>query len=384
MGQKLSIKFSGSQNSYDIVAGELRCCGGWALRCLGATAKKVVIISNAKVFKLYGSETATSLQNAGFDTSHFLIGDGERFKTMRSAESVIKFFSEKKLFRNDAVIALGGGVVGDLAGFAAAIHLRGTRFLQIPTTLLSMVDSSVGGKTGVNTAAGKNFIGSFHQPSGVLIDTATLKTLPQREVTAGLCEMVKHSALSGRSLFRQTSKFLSRYWPRDFLTYNDSNFRSEISNLILENIHFKAGIVAGDECESTMRKDSRSRKILNFGHTLAHALEKVTDYKRFKHGEAVGYGMLFAAELSKRLAFLAEKDVNLLNDVLHRVGPLPPLAGIEREEVFRAFRSDKKQAANGLQMVLLKGIGKPIIVDEREIPKRVMQASLKKLFNERA
>ncbi|MEQ1923290.1 MAG: 3-dehydroquinate synthase family protein, partial [Pyrinomonadaceae bacterium] len=293
----------------------------------------------------------------------------------------LKRFSDAGLSRSDAVVALGGGVVGDHAGFASAVYLRGISFLQIPTTLLAMIDSSVGGKTGVNSPAGKNLIGAFHQPNGVLIDTATLHTLPARELTAGFCEAIKHGAVSGKALLKQTDKFLTDFPIKDFSRHqSNNNFRSQISNLISDDIAFKASIVAGDERESSSRLDVKSRKILNFGHTLAHALEKVTDYKYLRHGEAVGYGILFAAELSKSLALIDEKGIKLLYDVLRRVGPLPPLTNIEAQEVFEAFRFDKKNLSGSLQMVLLKGIGKPVIRTQTDIPLSTIKSVLKKLL----
>lgn len=379
----VKINISREESGYDIIVGhgQLGQTGNWARKCLGKTASKIVIISNPTVFKLYGEQVESSLAESGFAVSHFLMKDGEQYKSLKTAESALKFIAESGISRTDAVVALGGGVVGDLAGFASAIYLRGIAFLQIPTTLLAMIDSSVGGKTGVNSAFGKNLIGSFHQPSGVMIDTGALKTLPTRELTAGFCEVVKHGAIGGKELLRQTDKLLSAF-PIETLSenYHNSNFKSEISNLIIANVEFKAKIVAGDERESSKRTDGRSRKILNFGHTLAHALEKVTNYKYFKHGEAVGYGILFAAELSKNLALCDEKSVKLLNDVVHRVGPLPSLANIDTNEVFEAFKFDKKNLAGSLQFILLKGIGKPVILTGRDIPRSSTEQVLKKLL----
>src|SRR5258706_956218 len=251
----------------------------------------------------------------------------------------------------------------------------------VPTTLLAMIDSSVGGKTGVNSAFGKNLTGAFHQPRGVLIDTFVLKTLPVRELTAGFCEAIKQGAISSKKLLNQTGNFLAAYPPGEIASFGDhKKFQKQMQDLIAAQVGFKATIVAGDERESSVRKDARSRKILNFGHTLAHALEKVTDYKYFKHGEAVGYGIMFAAELSKSLALCDEKGVKLLNDVVHRAGSLPPLANIDRQEVLEAFRFDKKHLSGSLQMVLLKGIGKPVIVTERDIPRSSIQTALKNFF----
>ncbi len=381
--QTVKIELAGQTTDYKIVIGHdlLAASGKWVRKCLGNGAVKIVIISNPTVFKLYGKLVTESLIEAGFIVTHFLMKDGEQHKSLKSTEQALKFISGTGLSRTDAVIALGGGVVGDLAGFAAAIYLRGLAFLQIPTTLLSMIDSSVGGKTGVNSAFGKNLIGSFHQPSGVLIDPGVLQTLPRRELTAGLSEMVKHGAIGGKALLKQTDKFLAEFPVETFpANAGISNFKSEISNLIGANVAYKAKIVAGDERESSGRRDSKSRKILNFGHTLAHALEKVTSYTYFKHGEAVGYGILFAAELSKSLALCDEKDVRLLNDVMHRVGSLPTLANIDGKEVFEAFKFDKKHLAGSLQMILLRGIGKPVILTEKDIPRATTQNVLKKLL----
>ena len=371
------ISVSREESSYDIriAGGCLSEAGPWAANCLGTSAQRALILSNPTVYKLYGPIVANSLKSAGFSVSSFLMKDGERHKTLRTAESALAAFSSAALERSDVIVALGGGVVGDLAGFAASIYLRGIRFLQIPTTLLAMVDSSVGGKTGVNTSFGKNLIGAFHQPAGVLIDTETLTTLPRREVTAGLCEVVKHGALSGKPLLGRTDGVL-----KGLSDTAIAALRPELSDLIGENVRFKASIVAADERESSVRKDARSRKILNFGHTLAHALEKVTDYRYFRHGEAVGYGIRFAAELSKNLALCPPDDVDLLNGVVHRVGVLPSLAGIDPDEVLAAFRSDKKVIGGELQMVLLEGIGKPVIISERDIPRPLFKKTLKKLF----
>jgi 3-dehydroquinate synthase len=185
--------------------------------------------------------------------------------------------------------------------------------------------------------------------------------------------------LAGRKQVQRTSEFLSKYPIAAFAEYfEDGDFRSELSNLISSNVEFKAEIVTGDRNENARRTDSRSRKVLNLGHTLAHALEKVTNYRYLKHGEAVGYGLLFATELSKSLAFCSEKDVNLLYDVVHRVGALPSLAGIDTKEVVEAFDLDKKNIAGSRQMILLRGIGRPIVVSGKDIPPKLQLSVLRK------
>jgi 3-dehydroquinate synthase len=224
----VKIRIAGRDSAYKIKIGSgvLPDAGSWAAACLKRDSGRVVIVSNPTVFQLYGDVVEQSLIQSGFTVSRFPMKDGEVHKSFRTAEATLSAFSKAGLTRTDAVVALGGGVVGDLAGFAAAAYLRGIAFLQIPTTLLAMIDSSVGGKTGVNTAFGKNLVGAFHQPSGVLIDVDTLATLPKREITAGLCEMVKHGAISGRPLLEQTSEFLSRSLDREY-----ENLKFEISDL---------------------------------------------------------------------------------------------------------------------------------------------------------
>jgi 3-dehydroquinate synthase len=385
--QTINIEVPSTSSAYDIAIGSglLADSGQWARERLGLQTTRLAIVSNSKVFGLYGRQTENALRSAGFSVSHSLMKDGERHKTFATADSLLHFFSEIGLTRTDAVVALGGGVVGDLAGFAASIYLRGIPVLQVPTTLLAMIDSSVGGKTGVNTSFGKNLVGAFHQPQGVLIDVEVLRTLPRRELTGGFCEAIKQGAVGGRKLLVQIADFLSVVPAGGFSERIQSgSFRSQLSDLVAAQIEFKASIVAGDERESTNRTDSRSRKILNFGHTFAHALEKVSNYKRFRHGEAVGHGILFAADLSKSLALCAEKDVNLLYDVVHRAGPLPALSNIDENEVLDAFGADKKKLSGGLQMVLLKGIGKPVIVNDRDIPRITLRRVLRKFLHQQA
>ena len=356
-------------------------CGEWARKSLSKDTRKIALISNRKVFSIYGETVEKSLQKADFDVFVWLMKDGETHKNFRSLETALKFFSRHQIKRTDAVVALGGGVVGDLAGFAAAIYLRGIDFLQIPTTLLAMIDSSVGGKTAVNTEFGKNLVGAFHQPKGVLIDVETLKTLPRRELTAGFCEAVKQAAIADRKLFDQTGEFLKKYSPNNFKKhFSNTEFIKELESLINNQISFKADIVAQDAKENIGRKDAKSRKILNFGHTLAHALEKATDYKYFKHGEAVGYGIIFAVELSKKLDIFDANELNLLNDVVVRVGTLPKLDNIKPEVLIENFAFDKKAIGDSLQWVLLEAIGKPKIIENKNIPKSAIKSTLRKML----
>ncbi len=366
------VKTKSDASAYEvrIGAGLLSSCGDWAAESLGISSTKICIISNKKVFRLYGSTVIASLRRTGFHPFVHLIADGEHAKSFRSLEKTLKFFGESALSRTDSVLALGGGVVGDLAGFAASIYLRGVSYLQVPTTLLSMIDSSVGGKTGINTAFGKNLVGSFYQPKGVMIDPEVLTTLPTRERTAGFCEAVKQGAISGSKLLNATSAVLTQKPEYDSQVFSD---------FLVAQIRFKSSIVAADERESPDKQDAKSRKILNFGHTFAHALEKVTDFSYLRHGEAVGWGIIFAAKLSKKLELLSSDEVELLNGVVHRAGVLPPIGHIDPSGIFEAFKYDKKNIANSLHWILLKGIGKPVIVPQSKIPSSLLRSTIREV-----
>lgn len=371
MTQIVRVQTPHRSSDYEIKIGRnsLSSIGDLAHAALGSQTSSVAVITNNTVFDLYGKTVVKSLSEAGLRTNVHFIGDGERFKSFKTLEKTLAFFGESKLTRTDAVIALGGGVVGDLAGFAASIYLRGIPFLQIPTTLLSMIDSSVGGKTGINTSFGKNLVGAFYQPQGVLIDPVVLATLPRRELTAGLCEGIKQGAIGGRRLFDQTFRLIADLGPETISKrIGNRDFAANLEEMLASQVRFKASIVKADERESVKKADSRSRKILNFGHTFAHAIEKLTNYRYFRHGEAVGHGIIFAGELSKKLELLSGNEVELLNDVVHRAGDLPSLRKIDPAEVLEAFKYDKKNIGSSVQWILLKGIGEPVIVSQDAIP----------------
>jgi len=287
-------------------------------------------------------------------------------------EKAVTFLSENRFERNDLVVALGGGVVGDLAGFSAAVYLRGVPVAQVPTTLLAQIDSSVGGKTGINLPTGKNLVGAFHQPASVFIDTETLMSLPERELVSGFCEMVKQSLISDRSLFESTGNSLERVGHnREFL------LTSDFENLIAAHCEFKASIVTNDERESTNRSDAKSRRVLNFGHTTAHALETITNYRTFRHGEAVGYGMLVAGELSRDLGLIDSRDLKQLRDAVRLCGSLPRADKLDINQIIRALQHDKKSVDGQINWVLLEGIGRPRIVEGRLISAKSLRQSLK-------
>jgi 3-dehydroquinate synthase len=380
----VTVSLSEKTHIYEIVIGtnQLSALGEFSRQRVDRNARRVCVVSNKKVFSIYGATVAQSLKNDGFEVSVYLMPDGERHKNLRVLEKVLAFFSESKLTRSDLVVALGGGVVGDLAGFAAAVFQRGVPFIQVPTTLLAQIDSSVGGKTAVNSAFGKNLIGAFYQPHGVLIDAATLKTLPKRELVAGFCEAVKHGAICSRRLFDQTAEFLQKHQLKRFSNnFENANFLTALQNLIAANIAFKAEIVKGDERENVNREDARSRRILNFGHTVGHALEKVTAYKRFKHGEAVGLGMIAAAQISKRLGKLTENELNLFCGVVSSVGTLPKADDIAPESIISAFSHDKKAVSDSFKWILLETIGQAAIVDNKNIPEQIVREAVRSALN---
>jgi 3-dehydroquinate synthase len=362
---------AGRDYEIEIGAGALDGVGAATRRVLAPHARRVALISNARVFKLYGAPVVASLRAQGFVVAQILVGEGERYKSLRVAGQVLEGLSALGLERGDAIVALGGGVVGDLAGFVAAVYLRGIAWLQAPTTLLAQIDSSVGGKTAVNARAGKNLIGAFHQPRAVLIDTDTLATLPPRELTAGWCEAIKQGAVGSRRLFAETRRFLAG-------EDRPASARAEqLTKLIAAQCAFKARIVAGDEREAHARTDARSRRILNFGHTVAHALETVTHYRRFRHGAAVGRGMIAASEISHRLGLLPRAELELLRATVATAGRLPRADDLAASALLGALAADKKSVGGEVQWVLLEGIGRPRIVAGREIPLRVLRASLR-------
>lgn len=368
--------------AYEILIeeGALRKLGTEARKNLGASARRVAVISNRKVFNLYGKRAVRSLREYGFEVSHWLMPDGERYKSFKSLERALHSLSRNRLERSDAVVALGGGVVGDLAGFAAAIYLRGVAFIQAPTTLLAQVDASVGGKVAVNTAAGKNLVGAFHQPRAVVIDTETLKTLPRREMTSGLCECVKQGAISGQKLFDETVEFLEKRASRKSSS-SENSLPKSLPHLISSHLKFKASIVASDEREDLARTDSRSRRVLNFGHTTAHALETVTDYRRFRHGEAVGYGVMVACEISKRLGMLPRSELESLCRAVRLCGRLPRTDDLDLALIEEALAHDKKRAGGSLKWVLLEGIGRARFVDGRDVSPKILRASLRAVLH---
>ncbi|MBI4747916.1 MAG: 3-dehydroquinate synthase [Acidobacteria bacterium] len=334
---------------------------------LGKYARTVVIVSNPKVWRLYGSTVDASLQQAGIRTLVFLMGDGERFKTIQTANRIWSFLIEQKVEREASLLALGGGVVGDMTGFIAATYLRGVPYVQMPTTLLAQIDSSVGGKTAVNHPRGKNLIGAFHQPALVLIDPTTLQTLPKREWNAGWCEALKYGVIRDASFFSELEHFLP------FPTRRVSTWSSEDTAFLRQAIarccRIKADVVEADEREGGLRR------ILNFGHTFGHAFEAVTRYRWFRHGEAVGYGMIAVFELALQLGMCTESAANRVLDVVLGLGHLPGLDLLDGDEVLQALQLDKKSSGGTVRFIVPTTIGEVVEIPSPEAT--VLKATLR-------
>ena len=303
------------------------------------------IVSNPVVWRLHGPQ----IQRALGGGEPILLPDGERYKNLQSVSRIYEALIRANADRGSALIAVGGGVIGDTAGFAAATYLRGITLVHVPTTLLAQVDSSVGGKVGVNHTLGKNLIGAFHQPAIVAIDPTLLKTLPRREFRSGLYEVVKYGMIASRGLFDRVARHTKAIFARD---------PAVVGPAIVESCQIKANVVSTDEREGGLRR------ILNYGHTVGHALEAVTKYRRFRHGEAIAYGMLAAADLAVTRGALAERERQALSQLITLLGPLPPIGDLFIPEVLDAMRRDKKVVHGRLHFVIAIEIGATMMVDD--------------------
>ncbi len=318
--------------------------GGQLLDSLGSRCrqfsfgKKCALISDGNAGPLYAEPLLSSLREHGFAASYIEIGAGENSKSLARAGEICERLVSEGLDRSSFIVALGGGVIGDLAGFVAAIYHRGIPFVQVPTTLLAQVDSSVGGKTGVNAEGGKNLIGAFHQPRLVLADVTTLRTLPERELNAGFAEIIKHAVIRDRGMF-------------DLL---DS---PELAPLIARNVEIKAAIVAADERES-----SGKRALLNFGHTIGHAIENAAGYGRYLHGEAISLGLIAACDLSVLHAGFSTAERDLVVQKLTQFKlPIRLSDEVRTDAVIQALLKDKKFTGGRIQFVLTPRLGEAFV-----------------------
>jgi shikimate kinase/3-dehydroquinate synthase len=328
-----------------------------------ALSGTATVISDENVFSLYGSKVGGIIKNAGFAVNSFIVPPGEETKSMDYAIKIYDFLVEHRAERDDIIIALGGGMVGDLAGFVAATFLRGMPWIQVPTSLVAMVDASIGGKVGVNHPEGKNLIGAFYQPNLVLADCQTLTTLPQRELTSGWAEVIKHGMILDEEFVQFLESNVSR------LTKLEPEL---LARAIARSAAIKAQVVSQDEKEREGK-----RTILNYGHTIAHGLEAATRYKRFLHGEAVAIGIVGAAKLSQLLGLLPSAAVERQQAILQKFGLPTVFSGLDLTEITRAMELDKKTKGKAIRWVLLQDIGKVVI--SSDVPQRDVLAVLKEL-----
>jgi shikimate kinase/3-dehydroquinate synthase len=328
-----------------------------------ALSGTATVISDENVFSLYGSKVEGILKDAGFAVNSFVVPPGEETKSMDYAIRIYDFLVEHRAERDDIIIALGGGMVGDLAGFVAASFLRGMFWMQVPTSLVAMVDASIGGKVGVNHPEGKNLIGAFYQPNLVLADPQTLTTLPKRELTSGWAEVVKHGLILDEGFVQLLESNVDR------LTKLEPEL---VTRTIARSAAIKAQVVSQDEKEREGK-----RTILNYGHTIAHGLEAATHYKRFLHGEAVAIGMVGAAKLSQRLGLLSLDAVERQQSLLQKFGLPTGFSGLDLTEITRAMELDKKVKEKAIRWVLLQDIGKVVI--RSDVPQQDVLAVLREL-----
>ena len=324
--------------------------------------KNVAVVTSATVAPLYLESLAEALSRKGVEVVRIVLPDGEEHKDWKTLNSVFDALLEKRCGRDTTIVALGGGVIGDLAGFAAATYQRGVQYVQVPTTLLSQVDSSVGGKTAINHPLGKNMIGAFHQPRLVLADMDTLKTLPERELRSGLAEVIKHGLIRDATFFAWLEANIERLLSRD---------ARALEHAVLRSVEIKAEIVALDERETGLRK------VLNFGHTFGHAIETGLGYGAWLHGEAVAAGMAMASDLSRQLGYLSDADTGRIRSLLQRAGLPVAAKGIAPARMQQLIGGDKKAKDGRIHFVVLERLGAATLRDD--IPPAAVGSTLSRL-----
>lgn len=345
----LNLAVDLGERSYNItIASSILTGTGSMIKKLSGL-QKVLLVSNPTVYALYGEMLYQSLNEQGFKVRVALMPDGEQYKTVEHAMKVLDQAVEARLERNSIVVALGGGVVGDLAGFVAAVYHRGIGFVQIPTTLLAQVDSSVGGKVAVNHALGKNMIGAFYQPRLVVIDIDTLRTLEARELIAGMGEVVKYGIVYDADFFAYLEEHAERIIAQD---------QECLQHVIYQCCHIKSAIVEKDETEQGLRA------ILNLGHTFGHSLEKLGGYHELRHGEAVAMGTMAAAYLAEELGYLTGAEVQRIQNLYRRLGLETLFPPYDPVSIYEGMQNDKKISQGRLRMVLPDGIGAYVIKED--------------------
>ena len=356
-----TIKLALIDRSYNIIAGEniIKAFGRNAARLkIGTDA---YIITNEKIKRLYGNRIRKTMEGCGFSLRFRTVPDGEASKSIKTASSIIADIADYDQRRRIFIIAMGGGVIGDLSGFVASVYKRGVPYVQLPTTLLAQVDSAIGGKTGVDLAEGKNLIGAFYQPRLVFSEIGFLKTLSQRQARSGLAEVIKYGVIKDTALF----SYLEDNYP-DILRLKPG----ALEYIVCRCSRIKAKMVSADE-----REEKGVRTLLNFGHTAGHAIEAAGRYKLHNHGEAVALGMLVAAGISRRLGLLPESGVKRIENLIRAVGLPTRITGVTLSAVINAHYRDKKFLGKKNRFVLAKGISKAVI--RENIPLEIIKDSLR-------
>lgn len=338
------INVTSERGTYPVVIGSGALRHFSSLLTSRDIGRQRIVVSSSPIWRRHSSRLRGVLRR---DDRPVLMAVGERAKTLDTVKHIYDACLERRLDRSAAVIAFGGGVVGDVAGFAAASYLRGIGLVQVPTTLLAQVDSAIGGKVGVNLPAGKNLVGAFYSPSLVVCDPDVLTTLPRREFRAGLYEVVKYGIIASRRLFTRVQTALPEIFAHD---------PALLSAVVAACCRIKADVVMSDE------RESGPRRALNFGHTIGHALESITRYQRFLHGEAIGYGMMAAARLSVLRGTMTPRDEARLLDLIAALGPLPAVGDLRIDDALDVIAHDKKVVRGRLHFVLAAGIGATEIV----------------------
>jgi 3-dehydroquinate synthase len=351
--EKLRVELG--ERSYDILIST-----DW-LNQLGKTLKgnipneKILVITDEQVGYLYGDKALESLRVMDFNAEILVLPQGEDNKNLPTVDRIYNFLVEYNYSRGCAIVALGGGVVGDIAGFAAATYMRGVNYIQVPTSLMAMVDSSIGGKTGVNHPLGKNLIGAFYQPKIVFTDTALLKTLAPEELRSGLAEVIKYGIIRDAGFFELIEDKMESLVKGDM---------ESLCAIIRRCCEIKAEIVSADEREAGLRA------ILNFGHTVGHALEALTNYRRYRHGEAVAIGMLAAAQIAIKMKMFSEMESQRLWQAINRAELPYRLSGLDPEDIVDRMRKDKKVRTEKVRFALPSRIGETVILDD--IPEQIV------------
>ena len=346
-----------------VSAGLLRRAGREIKRILPSIASRVFVVTSPNVRRHWGDKLENSLRAARLEYEVLEMHDGEPAKRLHTVEQLAEQLVGAKADRKSLLVAFGGGVVGDSAGFLASIYMRGIPAVQIPTTIVAQLDAAIGGKTGVNLRAGKNLIGAFHQPSAVLVDPELLETLDEREFRSGLFEAIKCGIIRDSRLFDFMERNRRKIIDRDL---------KAVERIIRDSVRVKADVVSADE------KESGLRRILNFGHTVGHALEAATGYSHFLHGEAVAWGMIAAAAIGRDAGFCRARTAEQIRDVVLAYGPLPPV-NCAVEDVLARLQSDKKTVAGAVHFVLPQKIGKVRI--SSEAPVHVVRAAVEMIRN---